>query len=270
MSVHVGQRGVTVSTLKQMKQQGEKIACLTAYDASFAALLDAAHVDVFLVGDSLGMVIQGHDTTVPVTVDDMIYHGRAVARGARRALRIIDMPFMSYSNPAQAINNAARLMQEGEAQMVKLEGGEIQVQIVGQLSARGIPVCAHLGLQPQFIYKLGGYRVQGRDDTNAKILLDTACELQAAGAEVLLVECIPAALAARITAEVSIPVIGIGAGGVCDGQVLVLYDILGIGLDRAPRFAHNFLAGANGIKDAIKNYVSAVKDQTFPGAEHSF
>ncbi len=270
MSVHVGHRGVTVSTLKQMKQQGEKIACLTAYDASFAAVLDAAHVDVILVGDSLGMVVQGHDTTVPVTVDDMIYHARAVARGTRRALRIVDMPFMSYSNPAQAITNAARLMQEGEAQMVKLEGGEIQVQIVDQLSSRGIPVCAHLGLQPQSIHKLGGYRVQGRDDTSAKMLMDTARMVQAAGAEMLILECVPAALAARITAEVSIPVIGIGAGGDCDGQILVLYDILGISLDKAPRFTRNFLVGANGIEDAIKSYVSAVKDRNFPGAKYSF
>lgn len=270
MSVHAEPRGITVSALQQMKQRGEKIACLTAYDASFAAVLDAANVDVILVGDSLGMVIQGHETTVPVTMDDMIYHARAVARGCRRALRIVDMPFMSYSNPVQAIANAARLMQEGGAHMVKLEGGVTQVELVGQLSARGIPVCAHLGLQPQSIHKLGGYRVQGRDEVSARMMLDAASAVQAAGAEMLLVECVPAALAAKITSKINIPVVGIGAGGGCDGQILVLQDILGISLDRAPRFTRNFMSEAKGIPNAIERYVQAVKKGTFPAAEHSF
>jgi 3-methyl-2-oxobutanoate hydroxymethyltransferase len=207
---------------------------------------------------------------VPVTMGDMIYHARAVARGSRRALRIVDMPFMSYSNPAQAIANAARLMQEGDAHMVKLEGGETQVEIVRHLSAHSIPVCAHLGLQPQSIHKLGGYCVQGRDEFSARIMLDAASAVEAAGAEMLLVECVPAALAAEITAKVSIPVIGIGAGSACDGQILVLHDILGISLDRAPRFACNFLLGATGIPDAVERYVQAVKDKTFPSAEHRF
>jgi 3-methyl-2-oxobutanoate hydroxymethyltransferase len=270
MSVHVEQRSVTVSTVKQMKQRGEKIACLTAYDASFAAVLDAAGVDVILVGDSLGMVIQGHETTVPVSMDDMIYHARAVARGSRRCLRIVDMPFMSYSNPSQAIANAARLMQEGGAQLVKLEGGVTQVEIVGQLSARSIPVCAHLGLQPQSIHKLGSYRVQGRDEVSARMMLDSASAVQAAGAEMLVVECVPAALATEITARVSIPVIGIGAGGACDGQILVLQDILGISVDRTPRFTRNFMSGASGIPNAIERYVQAVRVGTFPAAEHNF
>jgi 3-methyl-2-oxobutanoate hydroxymethyltransferase len=259
-----------VSTLKQMKQRADKIVCLTAYDASFAAVLDNAGVDVLLVGDSLGMVIQGFDNTVPVTVDDMIYHARAVSRGSRRAMHMVDMPFMSYSNPAQAIATAARLMQEGAAEMVKLEGGERQVEIVGELSAHGIPVCAHLGLQPQAVHKLGGYRVQGRDETAAQMMMKAAAAVQAAGADMLLLECVPAALAARITAEAAIPIIGIGAGPDCDGQILVLHDILGISIDKTPRFTRDFLSGAASIPDAIEGYVRAVKDKTFPTAEHSF
>ncbi len=270
MSVHSSRKSVTVTTLKQMKQRGEKIACLTAYDASFAAVLDRAGMDVILVGDSLGMVIQGFDTTVPVTMDDMVYHARAVARGSRRALRIVDMPFMSYSNPAQAIANAGRLMQEGGAQVVKLEGGEIQADIVRHLAAQGIPVCAHLGLQPQSIHKLGGYRVQGRDAESADAMLEVAGAVQTAGAEMLLVECVPAALATRITASVSIPVIGIGAGNACDGQILVLHDILGVSVDTIPRFTRNFLEGADGILGAVEGYIRAVKNGTFPAAEHSF
>jgi 3-methyl-2-oxobutanoate hydroxymethyltransferase len=270
MSVQSTQRKITVSTLKQMKRTGEKIACLTAYDASFALVLDKAGVDVILVGDSLGMVIQGHETTLPVTMDHMIYHARAVGRASPHALRIVDLPFMSYNSPGQAIANAARVMQEGRAQMVKLEGGEIQVEIVSYLSARGIPVCAHLGLQPQSIHKLGGYRVQGRDEVTAKMMLDSALAVQAAGAEVLLVECVPAMLAAQITAAVAIPVIGIGAGSACDGQILVVQDILGISVDKAPSFTRNFLTGASGIPDAIERYVQAVKDKTFPAAKHSF
>jgi 3-methyl-2-oxobutanoate hydroxymethyltransferase len=270
MSVYTEQRGTTINSLKRMKQTGEKIACLTAYDASFAAVLETAGVDVILVGDSLGMVIQGHETTVPVTVDEVVYHARAVARGSRRAFRIVDMPFMSYAEPPQALINAARLMQEGGAHMVKLEGGETQVEIVRRLSAHDIPVCAHLGLQPQSIYKLGAYRVQGRDPAGAAKMLDAAVMLEAAGAALLVLECVPAVLAADITAKLGIPVIGIGAGCDCDGQILVLYDILGVSLDRAPCFSRDFLIGAGGISEAVKQYVHAVKDKTFPTAEHSF
>ncbi|MGH8502368.1 MAG: 3-methyl-2-oxobutanoate hydroxymethyltransferase [Gammaproteobacteria bacterium] len=270
MSAHTEQRGITVSVLKRMKREGEKIACLTAYDASFAAALDQAGVDVILVGDSLGMVIQGFDTTVPVTVDAMIYHARAVARGSRRALRVVDMPFMSYTTPAQALSNAARLMQQGHAQMVKLEGGAMQPDIVRALSAQGVPVCAHLGLQPQAVHKLGGYRVQGRDTAAAAKMREAAAAVEAAGAELLLLECVPAALAAEISATAGIPVIGIGAGNGCDGQILVLHDILGVSIDKAPKFTRNFLTGASGIADAVARYVRAVKDKTFPAAEHSF
>ncbi|MBA2410248.1 MAG: 3-methyl-2-oxobutanoate hydroxymethyltransferase [Gammaproteobacteria bacterium] len=270
MSVHREQRGVTVTTLKRLKREGEKIACLTAYDASFAAVLDRSGVDVILVGDSLGMVIQGFDTTVPVTVDDVIYHARAVARGSRRAFRVADMPFMSYTNHTQALSNAARLMQEGRAQMVKLEGGETQAGIVRELSAHGIPVCAHLGLQPQAVHKLGGYHVQGKEAAAAAKMREAAAAVEAAGAELLLLECVPAALAAEISATARIPVIGIGAGNECDGQILVLHDLLGVSVDRTPRFTRNFLTGAHGIADAVSQYVRAVKDKTFPAAEHSF
>ncbi len=270
MSVHTKQRGFTINNLKRMKQAGEKIACLTAYDASFAAVLETAGVDVILIGDSLGMVIQGHETTVPVTMDEMVYHGRAVARGSRRSFRIVDMPFMSYAEPAQALVNAARLMQEGGAHMVKLEGGETQVEIVRSLSAHDIPVCAHLGLQPQSIYKLGAYRVQGRDSAAAAKMIDAAVMLERAGAVLLVLECVPAVLAAEITATLSIPIIGIGAGRDCDGQILVLHDILGVSVDWTPRFSRDFLSGASSISEAVKQYVRAVKDKTFPAAEHSF
>lgn len=270
MSAHSEVKGVTVTRLRRMKADGEKIACLTAYDASFAALVDAAGADLVLVGDSLGMVIQGHQTTVPVTVEDMIYHTRLVARGCRRALLAADMPFMSYSSTEQALHNAARLMREAGARMVKLEGGADQAETVRRLSRQGIPVCAHLGLQPQLIHKLGGYRVQGRGQRAIKAMLEDALILQTAGADLLILECVPASLAAEITAEMDIPVIGIGAGPACDGQILVLYDILGVSLDRSPQFTKNFLMGADGIQTAIQHYVRAVKDQTFPAPEHSF
>jgi 3-methyl-2-oxobutanoate hydroxymethyltransferase len=261
---------VTVTRLRQMKQAGEKIACLTSYDASFTVLLEAAGVELLLVGDSLGMVVQGRETTVPVTMDDMIYHTRLVARARRRALLMADLPFMSYASPAQAITNAARLMQEGGAQMVKLEGGALQVQTVRQLTERGIPVCAHLGLTPQSIHKLGGYRVQGRDDSAAHAMVADAKALQDVGADLLILECVPAGLGAEITRALDIPVIGIGAGGECDGQVLVLYDMLGITPGRRPKFSRDFLQGADGVQDAVKGYVRAVKDGTFPGPEHTF
>ena len=261
---------VTVNTLRSMKQAREKIACLTAYDASFAALLDDSGVDVLLVGDTLGMVIQGRDSTVPVSMDDMVYHGAAVARGRRRALLMVDMPFMSYATPQQAVTNAARLMQEGGAHMVKLECGSLQTETVGELTARGIPVCAHLGLQPQSVHRLGGYRVQGRDAAAARTMLQDATALQAAGADVLLLECVPVGLAAEITQAVDIPVIGIGAGPDCDGQVLVLYDMLGITPGRRPKFAKDFTAGQADIRAAMASYVEAVKSGAFPAPEHGF
>ncbi len=261
---------VTVATLRKLKRNGEKIACLTAYDASFAAMVDGAGVEVVLVGDSLGMVVQGRETTVPVSMDDMVYHSRAAARGQRRALLMVDMPFMSYATPAQALLNAARLMQEGGAHMVKLEGGAIQVDTVSNLTARGIPVCAHLGLQPQSVHRLGGYRVQGREAAAAEAMLQDAQALQEAGADVLILESVPSALAARITAQMTIPVIGIGAGPDCDGQVLVLYDMLGITQGKTPKFARNFMPGHDNVQAAMAAYVEAVKSGTFPAPEHCF
>jgi 3-methyl-2-oxobutanoate hydroxymethyltransferase len=261
---------VTVNTLRSLKQAREKIACLTVYDASFATLLDEAGIDVLLVGDSLGMVIQGRDSTVPVSMDDMVYHSAAAARGRRRALLMVDMPFMSYATQQQAMVNAARLMQEGGAHMVKLEGGSPQVETVAQLTARGIPVCAHLGLQPQSVHRLGGYRVQGRDAAAARTMLQDAVALQEAGADVLLLESVPAGLAAEITQAVAIPVIGIGAGPDCDGQVLVLYDMLGITPGKRPKFARDFMTDQPHIRAAVTSYIEAVKSGAFPAPEHCF
>lgn len=261
---------VTVNTLRKMKQAGEKIACLTAYDASFAAVLEAAGVEVLLVGDSLGMVVQGWDSTVPVTMDDMVYHSAAVARGRRRALLMVDMPFMSYASPLQAVSNAARLMQEGGAHMVKLEGGAVQAESVRYLAERGIPVCAHLGLQPQSVHRLGGYRVQGRNAAAARAMVQDAKTLQEAGADVLLLESVPVTLANEIVQAVSLPVIGIGAGPDCDGQVLVLYDLLGITPGKRPKFAKDFMAGQPNIQAAAASYVEAVKGGCFPAPEHCF
>src|SRR5579863_8766128 len=217
---------VTLATLDQMKQRGEKIACLTAYDASFAVLLDAAGVDVVLAGDSLGMVIQGHDTTVPVTMDHMVYHCAAVARGLHRPFLIADLPFMSYPSRELALSNSVRLMQEGGARMVKLESGKGQTEIVEFLAQHGIAVCAHLGLKPQSVHKTGGFRVQGREGTAARRMQDDALALEAAGADLVLLECIPAELGRSIARAVRVPVIGIGAGPDTDGQILVLYDVL--------------------------------------------
>lgn len=261
---------VTVKTLLDMKTAGDKIVCLTAYDASFATLLSDAGVDVILVGDSLGMVIQGRNSTVPVTMDDMAYHGRAVAAGARRAMIMVDMPFMSYATPEDALHNAARLMQEGGAHIVKLEGTANQAQVVERLAAHGIPVCAHLGLRPQFVHKLGGYRIQGRGNDAAQVLADDAKVLEQAGADALLLECVPAALAARIRAAVRIPVIGIGAGSECDGQVLVLYDMLGITPGKRPKFSKDFLQSSGSVPAALRAYVEQVKAGTFPGLEHIY
>jgi 3-methyl-2-oxobutanoate hydroxymethyltransferase len=261
---------VTLATLARMKAQGEKIASLTCYDASFAVLLDAADVDVVLVGDSLGMVIQGRDTTVPVTMDQMVYHSAAVARGLHRPFLITDLPFMSYPTKERALENAVRLMQEGGAKMVKLESGGGQVDIVEFLASHDIAVCAHLGLKPQSVHKTGGFRVQGREDAAAHRLIEDAKRLESAGADVVLLECIPATLGAQITAALSVPVIGIGAGPDTDGQILVLYDILDITTGRKPRFVRNFMAGAGDNLEAVKHYVAAVREKSYPAAEHCF
>jgi 3-methyl-2-oxobutanoate hydroxymethyltransferase len=263
-------KAVTVATLKEMKQAGQKITCLTAYDYSFASLLDRAGLDMVMVGDSLGMTMQGHASTLPVTIADMVYHTACVARGVSRALIIGDMPFASYQmSPTQAYENAARLMQAG-AQVVKLEGGAPMVESVRFLVERGIPVCAHLGLTPQSVHQLGGYRVQGRDEAGAQQLRADAKLLQGAGASLLVLEAVPAALAGAVTAELAIPTIGIGAGPDTDGQVLVLQDMLGLYPRPSPKFSKNFMAGAAGLEAAVKAYVEAVRGKTFPGPEHSF
>ena len=261
---------VTVSTLRTMKAAGEPIACLTAYDASFALLVDRAGTDLVLVGDSLGMVIQGHDTTVPVTVQDIIYHSRIVRRGLGRAFLMADMPFMSYTTPSQALDNAVRLMQEGAAMMVKLEGGASQVKIVEHLAGHDIPVCAHLGLRPQSVHKIGGFKVQGRGQAQAERMLEDAVALEQAGADLVLLECVPNELGQALRDAVTVPVIGIGAGPGVDGQILVLYDMLGITQGRVPRFVRNFMPGSSSTLDALQAYVRAVKDRSYPAPEHCF
>jgi 3-methyl-2-oxobutanoate hydroxymethyltransferase len=261
---------VTLRDLARMKTEKVKITSLTAYDASFAALVDEAGIDVVLVGDSLGNVIQGHATTVPVTVDDIVYHTQNVARGLKRAFLISDMPFLSYATPEMALANAARLMQQGGAKMVKLEGNGTQVDIVRYLNDNGVPVCAHLGLRPQMVHKLGGFSVQGRQAKAAKQMLEDAQLLEKAGADLILLELIPKDLAARITAKAKVPVIGIGAGPKVDGQILVLYDMLGITPGHRPKFVRNFMADGGTLGDALAAYVKAVRNRSYPAAEHSF
>jgi 3-methyl-2-oxobutanoate hydroxymethyltransferase len=261
---------VTVSTLAKMRADGDKIACITAYDASFAALVDAAGADLVLVGDSLGMVIQGHDTTVPVTMDDMVYHTRCVSRGLRRAFLVADMPFASYALPEKAFANAARLMQEGGAQMVKLEGGMLQVRTVEFLAGRDIPVCAHIGLTPQSVHKLGGFKVQGRERSAAERMVEEARALEEAGADIVLLECVPSEVAASVHEAVSVPVIGIGAGPDVDGQILVLYDIIGLTPGRKPRFVRDYSAETPNALEAVAAYVASVKDGSYPAEEHCF
>jgi 3-methyl-2-oxobutanoate hydroxymethyltransferase len=261
---------MTVRRLAEMKQTKEKIACLTAYDASFAQLLEKAGIDVVLVGDSLGMVIQGEVTTLPVSVEDMLYHTRCVAKGLNSALLITDMPFLSFTSIEEAVLNAGLFMKQGGAHMVKLEGGADQAETVSALNRNGIPVCAHLGLQPQFVHKIGGYLVQGRDAKMAEKMLEDALILQNAGADLMLLECVPESLAKKITQVLDIPVIGIGASAECDGQILVLYDILDISIGKRPKFSKNFMSSANSIEQAIVQYVTAVKQKEFPSAEHVF
>ncbi len=261
---------ITVPRLHAMKSKGEKIVVLTAYDASFAAQCDAAGVDVVLVGDSLGMVVQGHGSTLPVSIDDMVYHTAAVARGLSGALLIADLPFMSFRDADTALRSSARLIAEGGAAMVKLEGADYVLDVIHALARRSVPVCAHLGLTPQSVHKLGGYRVQGKTKAAAGQLLADSKAVEQAGADLLVLECVPAALAKRISAEISIPTIGIGAGVDCDGQVLVIYDMLGITPGKRPRFSKDFLAGHGSIVEAIRAYADAVRSGTFPAAEHTF
>jgi len=261
---------VTQPRLAELRARGEPIAMLTCYDASWAALLDDVGVECLLVGDSLGMVVQGHDSTLPVTLDDVAYHVRCVARGSRYAWIVADMPFATYqAGVEQAFANAARLMQAG-ARMVKLEGGAWLAPAVAALTRAGIPVCAHLGLTPQSVYALGGYRVQGGTPEAAQRLVADALALQEAGATMLVLEMVPAALAESVTRQLAIPTIGIGAGAACSGQVLVLHDMLDVYPGRKPRFVRDFMAGAGSARAAIEAYRDAVKARRFPGHEHTY
>ncbi|MFV8819592.1 3-methyl-2-oxobutanoate hydroxymethyltransferase [Haliea sp. E17] len=259
---------VTVSTLKNMKASGEKFVCITAYDATFARLIGAAGAETILVGDSLGNVVQGHDSTIPVTIEHMAYHTECVSRAAVDSLVIADLPFMTYTTPEQTMVNATRLMQAG-AQMVKMEGGVWLSDSISMLVERGIPVCAHLGLTPQSVNVFGGYRVQGRTPKGAKSILADAVEIQDAGASLLVLECIPQDLAADISTKLDIPVIGIGAGPGTDAQVLVMHDLLGLS-DHTPRFVQNFMVGQDSVQSAIKAFVDAVKSGEYPRDEHSY
>jgi 3-methyl-2-oxobutanoate hydroxymethyltransferase len=261
-------KALSILDLASMKQHGEKISCLTAYDASFSTLLDKVGIDVLLVGDSLGMVIQGASSTIPVTVKQMVYHCRCVSQARQRAFVIADLPFLSYATPADAIENAAKLMQEGGVQMVKLEG--YHPDIIHFLVDFGVPVCGHLGLLPQSINQLGSYKVRGREQSEAEKIIADAQSLEQAGISLLVLECVPAILAKQISLLLRIPVIGIGAGVDCDGQVLVLYDMLGISLGKRPRFSKNFMQNANSIEEAITQYQHEVKNSLFPSFEHSY
>lgn len=263
---------ITIAKLKEKKSAGEKLTCLTAYDASFSALMHEAGVEILLVGDSLGMVVQGKETTLPVTLDEMIYHASAVKRGAPDAFIVVDLPFMSYSTPEYALKSAGKIMKRTGANMVKLEGGEAMLETVSLLTSRGIPVCAHLGLLPQSVHKTSGYRVQGKSQPEAIRILEDAVALEAAGADLIVLECVPATLAKEISLQLSIPTIGIGAGVDCDGQVLVVYDMLNVTKGKRPRFSKDFMSESDhpSILDAIKTYVDEVKSGVFPGQEHSF
>ena len=259
---------ITISTLDRMKAAGEKFVCITAYDATFARLVSDAGAETILVGDSLGMVLQGHDSTIPVTIDDMAYHTECVTRGQPNSLVIADMPFMSYTNTEQTLHNATALMQAG-AQMVKMEGGVWLSDSIHSLVERGVPVCAHLGLTPQSVNAFGGYRVQGRTPKEAKSILADAVEIQDAGASLLVLECVPAHLATDISLKLDIPVIGIGAGAGTDAQVLVMHDLLGLST-HTPRFVQNFMAGQESIADGLAAFVQAVKNGDYPRNEHTY
>lgn len=260
---------ITTATLRKMKEQGEKISTITAYDASFAKLFDQAGIHGILIGDSLGMVLQGENDTLPVTIDDMAYHTKCVANGAENTLIIADMPFMTYATKEQAFANATKLMQAG-ASMVKMEGGSWLADTIAGLVERGIPVCGHLGLTPQSVNVFGGFKVQGREQDKALEMIEQAKQLEAAGVQLLVLECIPADLGKAITEAVSIPTIGIGAGKDTDGQILVMHDALGISCSYMPKFSRNFLVDTGDIKKAVELYISEVSNGNFPGAEHIF
>lgn len=260
---------ITTASLLKMKQQGEKISTITAYDASFSKLFDQAGIHAILIGDSLGMVLQGKDSTLPVMIEDMAYHTRCVKSGVEDSLIIADMPFMSYANTEQALTNAALLMQAG-ASMVKLEGGAWLNETISALVERGVPVCAHLGLTPQSVNIFGGFKVQGRENDKAQKMIEDAKALEAAGAQLLVLECIPADLGKAITEALTIPTIGIGAGKDTDGQILVMHDALGIACNYMPKFSRNFLKDTGDIKKAIELYISEVSQGNFPAEEHTF
>lgn len=262
-------KAVTLPVLRSMKADGRKITMLTAYDASFAVHVERAGIDVALVGDSLGMVVQGHGSTLPVSLDDVVYHTRAVARGLAATLLVADLPFMSDRDVPHAMEAAARLLAAGAA-MVKVEGAGPLCEVIAALSGRDVPVCAHLGLTPQSVHKLGGYRVQGREQAAADKLRADALAVAEAGAEMLVLECVPSDLAGVISRELPIPVIGIGAGAQTDGQVLVIYDLLGLTPGKRPKFSKNFLQGRDDITAAIGAYAAEVREGRFPAAEHSF
>ena len=260
---------ITTSTLIKMKQKGEKISTITAYDASFAKLFDQAGIHAILIGDSLGMVLQGENDTLPVTIEHMAYHTKSVSNGVENTLVIADMPFMSYATKEQAFVNATTLMQAG-ASMIKMEGGSWLVDTIKSLVERGVPVCAHLGLTPQSVHVFGGFKVQGRDKSKADEMIEHAKQLEAAGAQLLVLECIPASLGKAISEAISIPTIGIGAGKDTDGQILVMHDALGISFSYMPKFSRNFLIDTGDIKKAVELYISEVSAGNFPGAEHIF
>jgi len=260
---------ITLTTLRDCKKRGEKFAMITCYDTIFAQTMNAAGVECLLVGDSLGMVLQGHSSTLPVTMQDMIYHTQCVARGNNNAFLLADMPFMSYATVNDALNNAAALMRVG-AHAVKLEGGAWLADTVTQLARGGIPCCVHMGLTPQSVHVFGGYKVQGETADAAAKLIEEAKMVEQAGAALILLECVPSSVAAQVTASVSIPVIGIGAGKECDGQVLVVHDMLGLHQGKPARFVKNFLTGQASIQDAFAAYVKAVKEQSYPAPEHGF
>lgn len=272
MSVHAPAAAarVTLTTLQKMRQGADRITMLSCYDASFAALLDGCGVDLLLVGDSLGMVVQGYDSTLPVSMEDAVYHTRCVARGAQRAMVVGDLPFGSYQvSPQQAYENAARLMAAG-AHMVKLEGGAVMVETVEFIVRRGIPLCGHIGLTPQSVHQLGGFRVQGKTEDAARRLLEEAKRLEQAGAAALVVECVPTQVGKDLSAALAIPTLGIGAGPHCSGQILILHDMLDVYPGKKARFVKNFMAGAGSIQQAVQNFVAEVKAGAFPGPEHCF
>ncbi|EHJ93881.1 3-methyl-2-oxobutanoate hydroxymethyltransferase [Vreelandella boliviensis] len=260
---------VTLSTLQAYKQAGETFSCLTAYDASFAHAASQAGIDVLLVGDSLGMVLQGHNSTLPVTIDDIVYHTRCAARGKGHSLLMVDLPFMSNATTERLLEDAGAVMRAG-AELVKLEGEAWMADGIRELTRRGVPVCAHLGLTPQTVHQLGGYKVQGRDAAQAERIINDAKVLVEAGASVILLECVPASLGKAVTEALDVPVIGIGAGPDTDGQILVMHDVLGITHGRTPRFVKNFMVDADSIQAAFQHYHEAVKTRAFPAQEHCF